>query len=351
MSLSSLRSSWGIGIGESTTGLVTLPDVRIEFIEPFQYLASSFSIRARGSLKQEEFTLSSVKVDDADDIDLLMNLCSTLKFMRDEREMSCLLSLWLSVISSTERQLRYVHHFTWAAEAPKSGAPPSPQGASMAAQDPTASNHHSPASSTSRGQQISVSMASKQIREKPFRTTYDLDLGDGNHPSRTVQRGVAHSTDRPASPPPVQQGDAPKQLNSKDPPADDVQPLSNASSGSATASTIRSRSPVLHGSSKASGHPSHGQINSKGSQTHLIQAATKQTSDMQPATPMISDSDLANLHLDGIEVEPISYSNRRCRSSLSVRPPGDNIRSRWAPFETPNSNPQQRVIRNREQSV
>ncbi|KAL6002306.1 hypothetical protein ACLOJK_034237 [Asimina triloba] len=92
----------------------------------------------------------------------------------------------------------YVHHFTWAAGALKSGAPPSPQGASMAAQDLTASNHHSPASSTSRGQQISVSMASKQIREKPIRTTYDPDLGDGNHPSRTVQRGVAHSTDRPA---------------------------------------------------------------------------------------------------------------------------------------------------------
>ncbi|KAL5978201.1 hypothetical protein ACLOJK_029318, partial [Asimina triloba] len=49
-----------------------------------------------------------------------------------------------------------VHHFTWAAGATKSGAPPSPQGASMAAQDPMASNHHTPSSSTSRGQQISV---------------------------------------------------------------------------------------------------------------------------------------------------------------------------------------------------
>ncbi|KAL5979173.1 hypothetical protein ACLOJK_019071 [Asimina triloba] len=55
------------------------------------------------------------------------------------------------------------------------------------------------------------------------------------------------------------------------PPADDVQPLSNASSRSATASTIRSRSPVLHGNSKASGHPSHGQISSNSSSGRPLQ--------------------------------------------------------------------------------
>ncbi|KAL5997856.1 hypothetical protein ACLOJK_008788 [Asimina triloba] len=64
-----------MGIRESTTGHVALPDVRIEFIEPFQYLVSSFSI---------QFALTSVELDDPNDIDLLLNLCSILKFMEEQ---------------------------------------------------------------------------------------------------------------------------------------------------------------------------------------------------------------------------------------------------------------------------